>query len=543
LREKAVEAFRDGQTDEGGKLLAAHYLTNPSAGSELGRVMQFSPHLRKPALVTRIGVAVVFSSQPANFEGHPQPIGSTQLEAGIASLEQRANEARGGGGEGGGPRRSGRNFGRPGGQNAGGAEAAPALAGSDGGYGGGDGQNAMPTSPAEEIAYFTGELGEKLLEALRKRLEAGAFGNVYRDALKEAPLVANNNQDESGGYPGGSAPPGADQSGSGPPRGGRSSRPGAGAGPPAGQGAPGVGVGIAGSGDGQSGGEGDQTGGIVTGQLAPGIEFLGAAQNIKELGDLVKASSVDAVIFFEVRVRPAGAVAFVNNDTSFRVVSAGELNKPLFTSATLNNKKVHELRKKKTGEDPVDKEINAAMAALDDTTKGFKHIPLPALTSEQAMRRLKSVIAQKPQDATQLLLEARLFVAKKLLKPDEAVTLVLSGVTDDQLGGLNEVIEEGDVKEKIAAALSGKRADAPTTVLGKFGSALSGAGGLGGLVPTPQLPPIGLPPGGFTGGAAGGYPPSGAPAGAGGYGQPPAGGNDGSTPAPLGEAPRGLRGN
>ena len=517
-----MDAFRSGKTDEGSTLLAAHYLTNPSAGSELGRVMQWSPHLRKPVLTTRIGLAVVFASQPANFEGHPQPIGSTQLEAALASMEQRTNAARGGGGgeEGGGPRRGGR-FSRPG-QNPGESGPPPGAPGSDaGGYGSGGGQGQMPTSPAEEITYFTGELGEKLLAALRTRIEAGALGHVYRDALKELP-VAENQEGQEGGYPGGSAPP----------AGIRGSRPN-GSGPPGGGGlAAGGVVGLGGSGQGDQGGEGvGESGGVVTGQLVPGIEFLGAAQNIKELGDLVKASSVDAVIFFEVRVRPATAVAFVNNDTSFRLVSASALNKPLYSSATLNNRKVHELRKKKTGEDPVEKEIKALMAALDDTASGFKHVPLPALTSDLALKRLKHLVDQKPEDATALLLETRLFVAKKLLKPDEAVTLALTGVTDDQLQSLSEVIEEGDVKEKIASALSGKDPNAPTTVIGKFGAALSGAGGLGKLVPTPQLPPLGMPPGGLSGGAgAGGYGP-------GGYG-PSGAGLGGSGPdAPGGYAP------
>ena len=82
-----------------------------------------------------------------------------------------------------------------------------------------------------------------------------------------------------------------------------------------------------------------------------------------------------------------------------------------------------------------------------------------------------------------------------------------TAVSDDQLGSLSEVIGEGDVKELIGSALTGKRADAPTSVLGKFGAALGGAGGIGNLVPTPQLPPIGMPPGGSGGYGPGGFPP------------------------------------
>jgi hypothetical protein len=519
LREKAVDAFREGRSDEGVQLLSAHYLTNPAAGSELSRVMLWSPSLRKPALVTRIGVAVVYSSQPASYEGHPQPIGSPELEAALASMEQKVE---GKGGDGGGRRVGGRRIGgRP---NEGNPGAVPpgGIGGSgiEGGSGYGGGQNQMPTSPQEEVAYFTGEVGTKLLEKIKVKLEAGDFGAIYRDALKSAPLVVGPGV---GGEEGGRSSPGALPPGVGP---------GGVATPMGGGNIQGIGQ-IGGAGYGQEGKAEGKGGGVMTGQLMAGVEFLGAAENVKELSDLAKAAGVDVLIYFEVRVRPATAIALVNNDTKFRIVAASEIGKQLFASTTLNNKKVHELRKGRGAEDPVAKEIDNAMAALE---AHFKFVPLPALSPEQAMKRLTFLLDQKPEDATPLLLEARLFVAKKLLKPDEAVTLVLTTVSDDQLASLSEVVEEGDVKEQIGTALSGRRADAPTTVLGKFGTALGGAGGLGNLVPTVQLPPGGLPvarpPGGFApGGSSGGHPgaASGYPAG---YPNPSSG-----SPPPSGATP------
>ena len=519
LREKAVDAFRAGRGDEGAQLLAAHYLTNPKAGSELARVMQWSPGLRKPTLVTRIGLAVVYASQPASYEGHPQPIGSPELEAALGSLERKADG--GGKGEGGNPRVGG-GIRRRGGEGNPGAAIPPGGSGGEGvpGYGGGN--NQLPTSPQEELAYFTGEVGTKLVDKIKARLEAGDFGAIYREALKDLPLpkVADGEGGQIGsGDPRGSGPPGP-AGFSGP------QNPGAGFAPPDGAGRP----------PGAEGGADGKGGGVITGQLIPGVEFLGAAQNVKELGDLIKTSSVDAVIYFEVRVRPATAIAFVNNDTRMRLVATADPTKQLYSSAVLNNKQVHEARKKRGAEDPVAKEIDAAIAALETN---FKLVPLPALTAEQATKRLNYLLELKPEDATPLLLEARLFVAKKLLKADDVVTLALTAVTEEQLDALSEVLEEGDIKEQIGAALTGKSPDAPTTVLGKFGAALGGAAGLGNLVPTPQFPPGGLPgampPGGYPppGTGPGGYPGASGPP----SGYPQGSGPPGAFPQPGGSPP------
>jgi hypothetical protein len=471
--------------------------------------MQFSPGLHKPTLVTRIGLAVVYSSQPASYDGHPQPIGSPELEAALASLERKTDG--GGNREGGNPRPAGGiRRGARGGEGNPGAGIAPSGPGGDGGPGFGTGNNQLPTSPQEELAYFTGEVGTKLVDKIKAKLDAGDFGAIYHEALKDLPLakVADGEGGQFGSGEGrGMRPPGAGGS-SGPPIAG------GGFGPPGGVGRP----------PGAEGGNDGKGGGVVTGQLLPGVEFLGAVENVKELGELLKTSSVDAVIYFEVRVRPATAIAFVNNDTTLRLVATSEPTKQLFASAKINNKQVHEARKKRGAEDPVAKEIDAAIAALETN---FKLVPLPALTAEQATKRLHNLLVLKPEDATQLLLEGRLYVAKKLLKADDVVTLALTAITEEQLNSLSEVLKEGDIKEQVGAALTGKSADAPTTVLGKFGAALGGAGGLGNLVPTPQFPPGGLP------GAMplGGYPQSGpGPGGFPGSSGPPSGYPSGSPP-------------
>ncbi len=484
-----MDAFREGRSDEAAQLLSAHYLTNPSAGSELSRVMQWGgPVLRKPVLLTRVGLAVVYVSQPPTYEGSPQPIGSPELEASMAGMEKATGgKGEGGNREGGNPR-VGRRPGGPGGEGNPGVIGPPGGSGFEGapGYDGG-GQNQATQSPEEELKYFTGDLGTQLVAKIKTKLEAGEFGTIYREVLKNLPIA-----DKGAGQAGAGFGPGP-----GPGFSGRS-------GPPSGY--PGSGPDGAEGGEDGAGRPAAESSGGVTSQVIPGIEFLGAVATVKELGELIKSSSVDAVIYFEVRVRPATATRFVNNDTTMRLVAAAEPTKQLFASAKLNNKQVHEARKKRGAEDPVAKEIDATVAALEAS---FKLVPLPALTAEQVQKRISYLLELKPEDATSLLLETRLFVTKKLLKPEDAVTLALTAVSDDQLGSLSEVIEEGDVKELIGSALTGKRADAPTTVLGKFGAALGGAGGIGNLVPTPQIPPLGMPPGSPDGYGPGGFPPAG----------------------------------
>lgn len=463
LRERALVAFREGKGDEAMELLSAHYLTNPSAGSELGRVMQWSPALRRPALTSRIGLIVVYSA-PFNFEGNPQPLGSAELEAALGSQEKAGEGNREGGG--GGVRRGGRRLGGGGNPPAGppGGSSPEAFAGGSG-YGG-EGNGQLPTTPEGELNYFTGEIGTKLVAKIKSKLESGAFGAIYKEALKELPAEKADGEN-------------------GQPDGFERMRMGAGAGfrPPGTEGgdeyAP----------DGAGGGAANNNdGGVLKGQLIPGVEFLGAVENMKELGETAKSATVDALVVFEVAVRPATASKFVNTDTKFRVVSAADPSKILFASQKLNNKQIFEARKKKSGEDPVAQEVDEAVAALETN---FKLAPLPALTPELVAKRINFLIAQKPADATPLLLETRFFVVKKLLKPDEAVALTLNGVGEEQLDVLSKSLDGDDAREKIASAMTGKRADGPTTVLGKFGAAITGAGGLTGLAPEPRLPGIG----------------------------------------------------
>ena len=129
--------------------------------------------------------------------------------------------------------------------------------------------------------------------------------------------------------------------------------------------------------------------------------FLGTTSegNAAALG---KRSSADVIIVFEVTVRPAKAISFVQNTTKFRVTTA-KTGQVLFTSDQINNLKVLDDRRKGVkGEDPIDKEVDQALAALQKT---FAPAPLPeAVTAEIATKRITDLAAEKPSDPLPLLL-------------------------------------------------------------------------------------------------------------------------------------------
>jgi hypothetical protein len=489
IREKALEAFRAGNEDEGFDLFAAHYLTSPGAGSELARNMQWSPGLRRPTLATRFGIAIIYS-QPFNWEGHPQPLGSPELEAALGELEKNA-----GSGERKASRRigEGRRRNRENRQGGGAGGPNPMNPGAGGDFGSGSGYNTNQqesVTPLEELEYFTGELGTKLLARMKAKMEAGTFGSILRDANKAMPAVVERPADDGGEGFAAAGPMGPMGRGagmrSGPP--GRMRPPGAVGGAP---GVPGGRPEEFGAG-GEEGG--DELGsGALTGQLLPGITFLGAVENVKELGEIVKTFPVDVVFIFAVEVRPATASNWVNNNTRLRIVPAGKVTEPLYTSPVINNKAVYEGRKKKGEADPVNKMLADAIAALEAPgDKCYKVEPLPAkVTPEIAVQRIKALAGTNPENAVPMLVEARYYVAKKLLKPEEMMSVAMTSVTEAQLAGVSELLEGEDVKQKISEALTG--GERPKTVLGRFGDALAGAGGLGNLVPVPELPPIGAP--------------------------------------------------
>jgi hypothetical protein len=478
LRDKAIDSLQAGDSEKALQLLSAHLLTTARGGQDIGKYLQWAPALRRPALGTRLGIAVVYTTQPANYDGPPQPIGSAELEAALAE-QQPAQQGREAGTNKRGNRRLGqRQRGNAGaGAGAAGASMPNEMAMGSDMYGGSGQQTA---SAAEDLEYFTGELGTKLVERLRKRLEAGDLGLIFKDALKAPPAPV------PGGNPYGSG----EEMYSDP-----AMMPG--------------GPNMAAGGGGYPAPGGARGAAQDSNQIIPGVEFLGAVENMKELGELAKSSTADYLIAFEVTVRPATVTKYVKNVTKFRIVSAADVTKPLYMSPSLDNKVVYEARKKKSGDDPVDAALDAGLVLIDK----MKMSPLPALQPEQALARIQRLIEAAPADAAPLLLEARLYLDQKLLKHEEMLNLTMTQVTEGQLAGLSELLDGADVKEKIAESLAAAAA-IPDTPHEKFLAAVQGAAGLSNLLPSMEQVAAGMAAQGRgrgPGGAPSGYPSSGYP--------------------------------
>jgi hypothetical protein len=376
-REQAEEALLAGNEQEWFRLIHTNFVINPRSWKELDKYMAWVPGLRRPALGTRFGIAAVYINPPRDFEGSPQPIGSAELKAAMASLQQNAGNS---GGESRRPRRG---------------KGAEELA-----VGGQPGGGELPSSgdgagrEQSELVYHTGEFGSKFVDALKGRIESGAYGSIFREMAETVSRGArregnpNDPNSEGEGTPGlRLASPDASDVG----------RPGDAAQKPS------TGAGT---------------------RLAPAIVWLGKAKSKEELAQLAEQANVDVLVTYEIALRTAKQSELVNNTTKMKIAMA-KREEPIFASAPLENRIVL-LAREKAGrsEDPVDKEVSHAMEALD---KAFKAVALPAgVTSEAVKRRIGALIAEKPSDPLPAVVEARYYAAKGLLTESEATRAAMA---------------------------------------------------------------------------------------------------------------------
>ncbi|MDX1944516.1 MAG: hypothetical protein SFU86_03845 [Pirellulaceae bacterium] len=258
--------------------------------------------------------------------------------------------------------------------------------------------NAALTS----LAWYTGEVGTKLAAALKGKAESGTLGLTLQEATSYAPPVDPN------------APPAAPAEAHDP----------------------------------------NDKNHNHPGQLSPGIVFLGVASegNAAALG---KRSQADVLVTLEVAARPAKTISFVQNDIKLRVTNV-KTGQVIFVSDQINNLKVLEGRRKGAkGEDPVDKEIGEALAAIE---KSFTPGPLPdAVTAEIATKRIKDLAAEKPSDQNQILailLEARYYVAKGLMKDEELMTVMMDAIGPDKLAQIMKRVEGADLDALLGKVLA-----------------------------------------------------------------------------------------
>lgn len=420
LRDKAVDAFREGDDAAGFKLLYGHYLADPSAAAELAEKMQWIPGLKRPALGPRIGLIAFYNRPPPGFDASPQPIGSAELAAAMAGVL--------GGGEAGG----------------GGEEQRPRFARGrrpplEGGFVpppdtvSGEAQSTA-AGALERLAFFTGELGTRLVEKLEERIARGDYGPIFRELQEEIERPTTGRGVD--GEPAEGAAPGSD-------------------GGPGGPLAAGL-AGVEGT-DGPSGqarlpGQGRAAAADRGGWLAMGVVWLGQTSSREELQEIAREAGVDVLITYEISLRVPRAGSLVNNTTRMRVSLVRD-DSTWFTSASLENRLVLLNREKgQKGEDPVDKEIGRLLAALDEK---LRPAPLPAsLTAPVVQQRVTSLVEQRPIDPWAAAVEIRFYSARGLIDTQVALESIAKLIGNTEYAQLLASVPVVSPQQQLGSVMS-----------------------------------------------------------------------------------------
>lgn len=417
LREQAVEAFRSGDDAEGFRLLYGHFLADPAAQNDLVQKIVWLPGLKRPALGPRIGIVALYNRPPPGFDASPQPIGSPELRT--AMTEILGGEGAGSGAE---ERRPRVARGRRG-------PAAEANAPPEGAHGG------EMTQPAASgalggLQFFTGELGTKLVEGLKQRILKGEYGPLFKEIQEEIerPVVMRGPDGEVLA----DAPPGSD---------GGLAVPSA-----AVEGTDGPG------GVGALPGQGKAAAARQEGTLAAGVVWLGQVSSRDELQKKAHEANVDVLVTYEISLRVPRTGSLVNNSTRIRVSLVRD-DSAWFTSAPLENRLVLLAREKgQKGEDPVDKEVGRALAALDEK---LRPAPLPAsLTPEVVQQRVASLVGQRPIDPWAAAVEVRFYAAKGWLEHGAALEAIGGLIGTAEYARLLANVPGGSLMQQLGTALS-----------------------------------------------------------------------------------------
>lgn len=380
----AEEAFRKGRDLQAFQYLCAAALVNEEATERLPDDFRWVPSLKRPVLGVRWGIGVSYS--PAKgYTGHPSPLGYSAPVA-SNSTNPMGGAAMPNTGQAVQPKRN-KIFGqRQQNQNYGGGASATTTAPKER-----PPVSHAPADPAEFLEHYTGEVGEKVLEALSKRASDGRYGDVLQRAAEtfEAPLPSTN---VAGAMPG--APPMMAMAMN--PMGTASAN--------------------------------DKPVDFKPGSVIPGVVVLGEGSE-RELVETAEQQQVDFIILFEVAVRKTGKDP--NNNTKFRVISLEKAKLPpaatsdeeenareIFVSNMINSNRTEAARDKNEA-DPVEAEIEEFTAAID---ADVKTIPWQDRVKDAAtaLKRANFLAAQEAENPLLNLAEVRCYHAAKLLDDEQA---------------------------------------------------------------------------------------------------------------------------
>ncbi len=218
--------------------------------------------------------------------------------------------------------------------------------------------------PRDMIAYYTGQPGELLLEALEVRSEVGQFG----------PLLADVKQMIAGPEPARRrAPRGRQQAR------GRRGR-----------------------------------GAMSQDPLMPGVELLGEGSQENMLND-ARGAGIDLLLMIDVNVQVTRNW-LASHTLTFRVVNVDD-GETLHTSRPLNNIKIYRSRESAKRDDPVDL---AAMKFGDyvDEKMLFVEMP-PALRPKHVLGRVQTLTSDEHDNPLPVLTEIRYYHTRSLITDEE----------------------------------------------------------------------------------------------------------------------------
>ena len=408
LQEMAQAAFQQGKDREAFQFLYGHALTaDDQAATELLSKMGLLTPAKRPALAVRWGVGVALTGPQGT---NPYPIGTKQNQVGAPRGGQRGGLRAGGGGD------------SEGGFAPEGAMGVPQVGLVEGPrpFDAGDapaGAGPVSGGPIDPVLkQMTGELGQKMVDGLRQRIAQGDFGQVLV-VTGAAPSRSR------GGYGGGmeSGYGGDMESGYGDEE---ESGYGGGYSQPMGRGR----------------GGNQQKG---PSQLAPGAVMLGVG-NIKDLKTVAGKYEVDVLCVFNVALKPNLKIGTTINETTIAIYNMAD-GKETYESKKLNNIAV-QVARQGGKPDNVDKEIEDLFEHIDST---WKLGPMPALTEEGVLARLRPVITEPQENPLPILAEIRMYKTRSLLN-DQFFAIAYKSVLGDQQAAILATGTEDQKKEAIS---------------------------------------------------------------------------------------------
>ncbi|MFM8250465.1 MAG: hypothetical protein ACKOBW_02580 [Planctomycetota bacterium] len=439
-------AFREGRDGDAYQLLALDAITS---GASLKEMKRMSGTKR---MAPAVHVAIGISYQGSRAISSPEPIGGGGGSGmggmpgmGPPGMPGVPGMAGGGKGNRRPPSGTNNNRNRPGGQPGGGTNQKPDLF-------------KAPEEPFAQLSFYTGELGDKVLENLRKRIEKGDFGKPVRDAIKNGGGVAAAAGAMPGGMPGGyGGAPGA----------GAPGVPGLPGGAP-GAGAPAM-PGLPGAGRGGPGMPGGSTASAAVGnQLMPGVTMVGEGAQ----GDLVKkaaAANCHVLILYNVECRQ-GPNSVINT-TSIKVLSVVS-KETIYNGAGLVAGNVEKAREEKKGADPVDAEISKLFGTIDDKVVPTA-LKTEAANAERVAAYVDTLVKEKHSNPLPILAEIKYLQSVSLISGDK-LNETYGTILGTDVGAKVATGEPDEVLQALASWLPDQRPKTLTASDAKKGSVLGG---------------------------------------------------------------------